>query len=131
MQYLYQTQNITNRAFQHENGTTYLKDWILELDTPAKRAALGITEEAEPVPQTPEPYQPTIVDMRQARLALLQAGLLPVINAAIESLGEAAKIEWEFASVVRRDSPLIEMVKQGQGLTDTQIDELFLLASTL
>ena len=78
---------------------------------------------------------PRVVSMRQARLALLSAGLLDDIDTAIASIpgddGRVAKIQWEYATEVRRDNPLIAIVQQVQGLTDAQIDALFLQAAKL
>lgn len=78
---------------------------------------------------------PAAVNMRQARLALLSAGLLASVNTAIASIagapGDAARIEWEFAQEVRRDSALVQSLIPSLGLTNTQIDNLFVLAETL
>lgn len=75
------------------------------------------------------------VTMRQARLALLSAGLLSQVDAAIESLPEpdktAAKIDWEYAAVVQRSSGLVPAMGAALGMTDVQIDALFTLADTL
>ena len=76
--------------------------------------------------------KPKVVTMRQARLALLQGGLLATIETAITTgTDEAMKIEWEYATEVRRDwGSLITLVTQ-LGITDLQLDDLFQLASTL
>lgn len=78
---------------------------------------------------------PAAVDMAQARLALLQAGLLSNVNAAVAAMtgtaGDAARIEWEFRATVRRDSPLVAGLSSALGLTSTQLDDLFTLAATL
>ena len=78
---------------------------------------------------------PTSVTMRQARLALLQAGLLASVNTAIASLPEPQKsystIEWEYATEVLRESPLINNLASGLSLSTTQLDDLFTLASSL
>ena len=83
----------------------------------------------------PQPQTPQSVTMRQARLALLSAGLLAAVNAAIAAMpgvaGEAARIEWEFAQTVERDSQLIVVVSAGLNLTAAQIDDLLTLAATL
>lgn len=68
---------------------------------------------------------PTSVSMRQARLALLNAGLLDDVEAVISAAGRAAQIEWEYATEVSRDHPIIAIVQQQQGLADDQIDDLF------
>jgi hypothetical protein len=77
-----------------------------------------------------------VVTMRQARLALLGAGLLALVEgslAAIEDEAEraAAQITWEFAIEVRRTDPLIAALAPVLGLTDEQIDALFAVAETL
>ena len=79
-----------------------------------------------------EDAKPKVVTMRQARLALLQSGLLQTVTDAIANgTDEAMKIEWEYATEVKRDwGSLITLVTQ-LGITDLQLDDLFQLASTL
>lgn len=75
------------------------------------------------------------VSMRQARLALLSEGLLSSVDTIIASLSEPAKtnisIEWEYASVVDRNSPWMGQMATALGLSDMQLDSLFELAGTL
>lgn len=83
----------------------------------------------------PPPEVPEEVTMRQARLALLGAGLLAGVDAAINAMPspakEAATIEWEYASGVRRDSPLIGALASALGLSSAAVDGLFISAATL
>lgn len=76
---------------------------------------------------------PQSVTMRQARLALLQSGLLATVNQAVAALpgaaGDAARIEWEFSSTVERNRPLVQSLVSALGLADAQLDELFTLAA--
>jgi len=76
-----------------------------------------------------------VVTMRQARLALLQQGLLASIQPAIDSLDEphrsGANIEWEYSQEVERNRPFVELLSQALGLTDDDLDALFELAATL
>lgn len=78
---------------------------------------------------------PSFVTMRQARLALLQQGLLSQVQTAIDSLPspqkEAAQIEWDYSSEVHRDKPFVQLLGSTLGLSDEQLDSLFELASTL
>jgi hypothetical protein len=86
--------------------------------------------EAEPA-DVVLPVIPSIVSMRQARLALLQSGLLSTVSAAIAAGGEADQIEWEYAAEVNRNQPLVQNMKAGLGLTDADLDNLFTLAASL
>lgn len=96
--------------------------WVLnetkkaELDAAARKAAV-----------------PHVVTMRQAKLALLQAGLLDEVDAAIaaEATPKAIKIEWEYASEVQRDWVNTLGLAEMLGLSDEQLDNLFVLAASL
>jgi len=72
-----------------------------------------------------------VVSMRQARLALLQAGLLTSVEEAVAAGDEAGKITWEYATEVRRDDPLVTKLSAALGLTEQQLDDLFTLAYSL
>lgn len=78
---------------------------------------------------------PIEVTMRQARLALHAAGKLAAVNAAIAALPEppktAALIEWEYSSMVRRDSQFVSMLGPALGLDAAALDALFVAASKL
>ncbi len=90
---------------------------ILEL---VAGGALSIAPFAQP------PVLPvTSVTMRQARLALLAAGRLDDVEAAIAQGDRAAQIEWEYATVIERGSSLVATISAGLGLNDAAIDELF------
>jgi hypothetical protein len=71
------------------------------------------------------------VTMRQARLALLDAGLLPAVEAFIAEAGEEERIEWEYATEVYRDNPLFARVAEALDLSDQAIDQLFATAAAL
>ena len=73
---------------------------------------------------------PQVITMRQARLQLLEVGLLDDIEAFV-ALDRKSQIDWEYANEVYRQSPLIELVKGALNLTDTQIDNMFVEASKL
>lgn len=74
---------------------------------------------------------PRTVSMRQARLALLQYGLLDQVNAAVDAGGEADRITWGYATEVRREDSLTQNMAMALGLTEENLDALFTLASTL
>lgn len=103
--------------------------WVLQpiYQTPEQEAA-ALAADAEAKRIAAIPYD---VSMRQASLALLNAGLLDDVEALVATLPRAYQIEWERASKVQRDNPLVEIVRQQQGMTTVQIDDLFTLAATL
>lgn len=80
----------------------------------------------EPLPPAPIPQT---VSMRQARLALLEAGLLDTVSTAMQGAGQAEQIEWEYATEVRRDSALVAAMAVALGLNDAQLDALFVAAA--
>ncbi len=90
-----------------------------------------VAPELEPVPT----IVPTSVTIRQARQALFAAGLLHMVENVIESLDEpfrtSARIDWEYAATVDRDWPLVQALKPVLGLTDEQLDQLFIQAASL
>lgn len=79
---------------------------------------------------------PSYITMRQARLILLQEGLLNQVETAINNIQDetqkaAAKIEWEYAQTVRIDSPLVKQIAGSFGLTTQQIETMFKNGSKL
>jgi hypothetical protein len=77
----------------------------------------------------------TVVTMRQAALALFQAGHLENVQPAIDALPEPdrslANIEWQRSGNVERNQPFVLLLGAAIGLSDTQADDLFILAATL
>ena len=113
--------NGTMSVPQAEGNRHYkmVQDWIAEGNIP------------EPM-DIPEVQIPQVVTMRQARLALLQEGLLATIESAIQNgTDEAMKIEWEYATEVRRDWASLVTLTESLGMTSAELDSLFTIASTL
>lgn len=74
---------------------------------------------------------PASVSMRQACLALENAGILDDVEALVATLPRPYQIEWQRASTVERTNQLVEVVRQQQGMTVQQIDDMFIQAATL
>ena len=88
------------------------------------------------VPPPPEPIAvPQIVTMRQARLALLGAGKLTDVDNAINALPspakEAAQIEWEYSQEVNRQNGLVSQLAPLLGMTEADLDALFVAGAAL
>jgi hypothetical protein len=74
---------------------------------------------------------PEWITKRQAKLALLGAGMLPAVEAAIAASAPDVQITWNDATVYYRNDPLIAAVAGGLGLTEDQIDDLFIAGSAI
>ena len=79
---------------------------------------------------------PEKITLRQARLALLNMGLLDTVEEAITNIQDpttrkAAQINWEYAENIFRISDLISMLEQSLQLTSDQIDDLFIAAAAM
>lgn len=99
-----------------------------------------LTGRVTELPDSPaEPQEdirvPARVLMHRARLALLDAGLLGSVEAALAQLPQPARrraqIEWEFSPTLDRNHGLVPAVATALGLTDAQIDNLFLGAGAV
>jgi len=84
-----------------------------------------------PIIPEPEISVPNVVSMRQARLALLQAELLTLVQETVAAGDEAGKITWEYATEVRRADLFVVNLSTSLALTEEQLDFLFSLAATL
>lgn len=60
----------------------------------------------------------------QMRLTLHRMGLLSQVQAIVDADSEAS-IVWEYATVINRNSPLIDALSGANGFTPDQIDDIF------
>lgn len=86
-----------------------------------------VIPEPEPLP---EPEPPAVVTARQARLQLLELGKLDAVATTIAALPspqrEQVQIEWEFAAMIERASPLVTLLGKKLKL---DLDALFTAAA--
>lgn len=66
-----------------------------------------------------------VVSRFQAKAALMGAGLLTPVEAAIAQSDALTQLAWAEAVELRRTSPMIAAVAQAIGLSDTDVDDLF------
>lgn len=76
---------------------------------------------------------PHVVTRRQARRALALAGLLDAVEAAVAAIPDPmqrtiAQIDWADATEFKRDDETLNMLAGALGLSETQLDDLFILA---
>ena len=86
-------------------------------------------------PYEPAPAPLPILSARQFRLGLHTNGLLASVQSSIDAMEEpdktAAQIEWEYATQIERDHPLVQNLSAQLGLTDEQIDAMWREAAAL
>lgn len=123
------------KCHAYSNGQMDMLRADLGADAAAHEALIAEIEATYVPPEPAPPYVPASVTMRQARLALLGAGLLDDVEAAIAALPspqkEAAKIEWEYSQEVQRHNGFVSVLAPLLGLTEAQTDALFIGAAQL
>lgn len=88
----------------------------------------GVTERILVAPAAPPPV-PMEVTIAQALTAAHEAGLLTGLQAWIASQPVVRQLQFERILTVRRDSPLFLEGVTALGLSETQVDALFMAAS--
>lgn len=85
-----------------------------------------------PVPVIVVPQE---ITMRQARLVLLEHGLLASVQPAIDSLPEPnktkAQIEWDYSNALQRNNAFVSTLGTALGLSEQDIDNLFIEGATM
>lgn len=76
-------------------------------------------------------YDESTITPAQARLALLNVGLLDAVDAFIAEQPRMVQLAWEYTTTVRRDSPLIVQATNELGWTSEQVNALFDAASKI
>lgn len=114
-------------------GASYAPPDGLTVIVPNEPASIGdsiVNGVVIPQPEPP-PIVPTKVTPLQARRALRAAELIDAVNAAVAAAGGDVQDAWEYATEIRRDDPLITAISAGLGLTEQQVDALFIAAASL
>lgn len=90
----------------------------------------GAWRQAWTVHPAPAPSVPDSVPAHHMRRALAAAGLLSTVQAYIDALPESdgMRIDWEYAPAIRRDAVGIEAARVALGLSEAQVDALFVAA---
>lgn len=74
---------------------------------------------------------PLSVSPLQASRALLAAGLLDEVEAAVAAADRETQLAWEKATAVERYSPFVATLAAALSLSDAQVDQLFIDAAAL
>lgn len=79
----------------------------------------AVIVDSSAINEMPKPIRE--IDARRLRLALLELGLLDKVEAALSSLPKAAQIDWEYATTIRENYPLVVSLSEALDLDVTQI----------
>lgn len=81
----------------------------------------------------PPVYVPQIVSRFQAKAALLNAGLLSQVEELVAhpDTDVLVKLAWAEATPFERNSPTVSWLASALGLTDQQVDDLFIAAAQI
>jgi hypothetical protein len=103
---------------------TWRVDFAPEVTQSEREAAAAviaaIDADAPEVPLSVTPYQ--------ARLALNAAGLRDAAEAAVAAAPRDIRDAWEYAISIERYSPFVAEIGAALGLSDAEIDQLFVAA---
>lgn len=79
----------------------------------------------------PSVMVPDRVSPYQARMALENAGLLTTVNSMVSAANTQVQLSWTYSNEIHRESPFIVALGSQLGLTNTQIDQLFIAAAQI
>lgn len=106
-----------------------LGDWV---EVPARPAPGQVWNGDEWVsPPEPELTVPEFVTANAARKALNAAGLRQAVEDAVAGASQDVKDDWEYAPTIRRHSPTVMALSVALGLSEAQLDALFIKAVEL
>ena len=111
-------QNLDTNAFVNPVTNTEYLAWLAEGNVP------------DPYVPPPTPIPQTVTRF-QALAVLAAGGYLSTIRTYIATLGEndITRLAWESASEWERTSPTLAALATMLGLSDAQVDDLFIAAS--
>ena len=75
------------------------------------------------------PVVPASVSAAQIRLALSHAGLLAAVNAGVGTASTDVQTYWQYSTTFERNNPLLEQMAASLGLSDAQVDAVFVAAA--
>jgi hypothetical protein len=116
--------NVVGNLIEGPNGFTPPVGWI---ECPIETEPGAVYDPVAGTFENPPSPVPSTISRFQARAALLAAGLLPTIEAAMAdpAMDPFAKLAWDYAQDFNRASPTISGLQAMLGLTDATLDALF------
>lgn len=114
---------------ENEQACSHLAPIVAAPDEVAKGWLYDGQDFAEPPPAAAS--VPEVVTPFQARAALRAAGLLSQAEALVATGDDITKDAWEYATEFRRSSPLLTGLAAQLGMSEQQLDQLFIEAADI
>ena len=129
-------QENTNMSIPDNTDCSYLGyETLIEVEQPKQEGFYAIevapinnkqTWELVAIPkEVPQEITPL-----QSKLQLLEIGLLDEVEALVTA-DRKVQLYWEYASVIERDNEILLMMATSLGMTEEQLDDLFIKANKL
>lgn len=115
-------------AFKDNNDGYYAVDVA---DGEALPTWTTVMTPCDVIPPEPIPVGIALVSPRQIRQALTRTNLRLAVENAVAAGDQDLKDWWEFSTTFDRDNPVSVAMARSLGVSDEQIDQLWLLAATL
>lgn len=133
---VYSEYGIVNVEHTEPPSFDYVYQNLVERDPiKAGDSWVQVWEIADASPDEIKTRVPVEISMRQTRLILLINNKLADVNNLIQSMtgveGEAARIEWEYATSISFNSPLVQTLCDALNITEEQKIQLFVDGSRL
>lgn len=89
---------------------------LITVEMTAEEIAAHLASAPKPLPRE--------IDARRLRLALIELNLLDTVESAIATLPKSAQIDWEYATHIKENYPLVQSLSGALGLNVAQIFDL-------
>ncbi len=124
------------RILDTETTTIFTNTPPTEAESVAALAeSLGLESYTYVAPAPPAPKVPSVIANWRAQAVLSIAGILPAVDAALDSLPEPSRTialaAWNGGAEVHRNGPTVAAAIAALGLSDAEVDAMFLQAASL
>lgn len=123
--------------FKDSIGNVFLFDQAPTVEQGVEQLTQITEEEANVLLSTPTPIPvPGFLTKKQAKQALILAGLFANVQAAIDSIPNETQrlmvqVSWDDSATFERNDPTLLMLASALGLTDEALNQLFITGAQL
>ncbi|RIQ55313.1 hypothetical protein [Bordetella avium] len=121
------------KYFKDQIGTVHAFESDGSQDAWILSGLIPMTPEEVDAHLTPLRIVPQSVTAAQGGIALIEAGLMDAVMAVVSSpeLPAAHKWAWDRTTIWERSSPSLGFIAQAAGISDEQMDDLFIRAAEI